>query len=106
MLTLKKSNHHFCNFYQTGNKRDDSFKGTYCEQYQQMALNHLKVKNCYELNKEEGMDLNDILYFTHELIIEKQIPEQVALNKNINEIALSSSIIVVPRQFIAIQIEF
>jgi len=43
---------------QTGNKRNDSFKGTYCQQYQQMAIDHLKVNNIFELGKDEELDLN------------------------------------------------
>ena len=45
---------------QTGNKRDDSFKGSYCEQYQKMAMTHMDVRNIYELPEEEQLDF-DIL---------------------------------------------
>ena len=42
----------------TGNKREQSYKGTYCGQYQEMALNNCKVTNIHELPHEEAMDFN------------------------------------------------
>ena len=42
----------------TGNKREQSYKGTYCGQYQEMALNNCKVTNIHELPTEEAMDFN------------------------------------------------
>ena len=58
--TLDKSTGTIKYHFKTGNKRNDSFKGTYCQQYQQMAIDHLKVNNVFELGKDEGVDFKTL----------------------------------------------